>query len=227
MDAKTSNTPEDLAQLRDQIATALSSADSRAAQSIGNLQLVQQARVSRLSRTADALKKQYGSDDPQVKKAEAETTAAAAAAGQAYMLSRQFSTPVPKISPNGWALHGRVFDAQFQPVSGFTVFLVDSEKVFQRAYGFAYTDNTGYFLINYPGESQTQAGSEPETNPQLFVQIADANGQPVYLSDTAFQPVAGSITYQNIVLPSGNQPIGNPPPPIRGFAMPDGKPQKQ
>ena len=50
---------------------------------------------------------------------------------------------------NGWALHGRVFNTQLQPISGLTVFLVDASKTYQQAYGFAYTDDTGYFLLNY------------------------------------------------------------------------------
>jgi hypothetical protein len=99
------------------------------------------------------------------------------------------------------------------------VFLADAEKAYQRAYGFAYTDNTGYFLLNYPGPASADRQAPA---PQLFLEVADAKAQPVYLSTTPFQPAPGTVTYQNVILPSGDQPIGNPPNPIRKTAMPGG-----
>ncbi len=219
MDTNTSNPAENLSQLRREIASALSSADARVAQSIENLQLVRQARLARLTRTAVALRAQYGPHDPQVKQAEADVAAANATVGRVSLAKQQVATPAPKVSATGWALHGRVVDAQFQPMSGFTVFLVDAEKAYQSEYGFAYTDNTGYFLINYPGST---SAAQPAPALQLFLEVADAKAQPVYLSTTPFQPMPGSTTYQNVVLASGDQPIGSPPASIRRTAMPQG-----
>lgn len=219
MDANASNPAANLSQLREEIASALSSADARATQSVQNLQLVHQARLTRLTRTAAALKARYGPDDPQVKKAEADAAAAAATVGRVSLARAQVATPAPKVSAVGWALHGRIFDAQFQPVSGFTAFLVDAEKGYQQEYGFAYTDHTGYFQLNYPGP----AGAERQAPArQLFLEVADAKAQPVYLSTTPFQPAPGSSTYQNIILSSGDRPIGSPPDAIRKTAMPGG-----
>jgi len=59
--------------------------------------------------------------------------------------------------------------------------------------------------------------------PQLFVEVVDANAQPIYLSTKAFQSVAGQVAYQNIVLPAGEKPIGDPPPEIRNIAVPSRK----
>jgi hypothetical protein len=56
--------------------------------------------------------------------------------------------------------------------------------------------------------------------PQLFIEIANTNGQPVYLSKTVFHPTLGAATYQNITLPTGEQPIGDPRPAICGIALP-------
>jgi len=219
MDANASNQAANLSQLRNEIASALSSADARVTQSVENLQFVHQARLVHLTRTAAALKARYGPDDPRVKKAEAVAAAATATVGRVSLAKEQVATPAPKVSATGWALHGRIFDAQFQPVPGFTVFLVDAEKAYQRAYGFAYTDNTGYFLLNFPGPASADRQTPA---PQLFLEVADAKAQPVYLSTTAFQPAPGTVTYQNVILPSGDQPIGNPPNPIRKTAMPGG-----
>jgi hypothetical protein len=212
MAANTTNTNSNLSQLREQIASGLSEADVRAANTAGQLELVLQARVSRLTRNASALKAQYGPDDPAVKQAEAVASAGQTAARHAAAVKEQLATPAPQVSGRGWALHGRVFDSGLQPLAGYTVFLVDAEKTFQRAFGFAYTDKTGYFLINYPGGTNTAAG--------LFVEVADANGNPVYLSADPFAPEPGSATYQDIVLNANGKPIGNPPGPVRDVGLP-------
>jgi len=88
---------------------------------------------------------------------------------------------------------------------------VDDTKTFQKEYGFAYTDSTGYFLINFAGS----APGGPTSAPQLYVEIVNASGKPIYISTEIFAPAAGSTTYQNITLPASEKPIGNPPPAIR------------
>lgn len=157
-----------------------------------------------------------------MKSAEVAVTAAKATAAQVAVVCHQVTTADPQVAPNAWALHGRVFDAELAPASGYTVFLVDSAKSYQQAYGFAYTDNTGYFLLNFSGPSAASGGtpasgsastaSQAATTPELFIEVADSKARPVFLSTTASQPVIGSATYQNIVLPAGQQPIGDPPP---------------
>jgi hypothetical protein len=138
------------------------------------------------------------------------------------MAQREAATPDPQVSANGWALHGRVFDSQLQPMSAFTVFLVDRSKTYQQAYGFAYTDADGYFTLNYasPNVAAHDKSTQSASAPDLYVEVSNAKGEPVYLSTTPFQPAAGGATYLNIVLPSGNVSIGDPPPRIRDVAVP-------
>ncbi len=221
------STPE-ASQLGSEVAAVLVTADTTAAQRVQELQWAHQARASLLTRTAAALKKQLGDSDPRVKSAEAALAAANLTAARVGMAQRQVATVDPQVSASGWALHGRVFDAQLQPASGFTVFLVDASNTYQQAYGFAYTDSTGYFLLNYPGPDTaakgTSATAKTAAAPGLFVEVADANAQPVYLSTLPFQPVSGAATYQNITLSPGNAPIGDPPSQIRDVAIP--KPKK-
>ena len=189
-----------------------------------------QARAAQLARTAASLKAQYGANDPGVKAAEAATEAAHATAARVAMVHRQLSTADPQVATKGWVLHGRVFDAKLKPVSGFTVFLVDATKTYQQAYGFAYTDESGYVALNYAGpdaasQDKSQAAA-PATPPQLFIEIANTKALPVFVSTTAFQPVEGAATYQNITLPDGDQAIGEPPPEIRNVALPPKKKKK-
>ena len=212
----------DASQLGAEISSALTTADTTAAQRILELQNVRQARVSQLTRTAAALKAQYGANDPGVKAAEANVAAATLTAARISMAQRQAATPDPQVSANGWTLHGQVCDAQLQTMSGFTVFLVDASKTYQQAYGFAYTDADGYFLLNYAGPDAAAQDKPANTasSLELFVEIANATSQLVYLSQEIFQPVVGGASYLNIELPVGNQPIGDPPAQIRDVAVP-------
>ena len=205
-------------QLRAAVTATVGTADAGGSQSIHNLMLVHSARLSQLKRTAATLKQQYGASDPNVKAAEAAVNNGTARLARLAAVHQQASTPAPQVSAIGWALEGRVFNSALQPVQHLTVFLVDASKTFQREYGFAYTDSSGYFLINFAGTTDTQTSA-----PQLYIEIANASGKPIYLGTDVFSPAPGSTTYQNITLPAGEHPIGNPPQNIRGGAIPTSK----
>jgi hypothetical protein len=217
----TENTPmPTLDQISETTTAALASADAGAAQTILNLKMVHNARLSQLKRTADSLKKQYGSDDPTVKEAEAAVEVGSAKVARISVVHQELDTPAPQVAPDGWALHGRVYGSNLKPHAKYTVFLVDDQKNYQEPYGFAYTDETGYFLFNVAGVK----GKDPaQTTTPLFLAMTNTKGEPVYLSETAFQPKLGSATYQNTILGSGVQVIGNPPEAIRKVALPPKK----
>ena len=218
------------AKINSAVVTTLSSADSTAAQRIQNLSLVHQARLARLTRTAASITAQYGAGSTQATTAEAKVTATKATVARIEIVGQQAATTAPQVAATGWAFHGRIYNATLQPVSNYTVFLVDAQKAYQGTYGFTYTESTGYFLLNFTGtpatpHSQSQqshrpAHPAPQMSSQLFVEIANSKGQPIYLSSTAFQPTLGVATYQNITLPAGEQPIGDPPPAIASVALP-------
>lgn len=202
-------------QATEQLKTALGSADSSVNQGIQSLGLVHQARLSQASRTVAALTAQYGASDPRVQAAQASVAVTKTTIARVSMVRQQVAVPAVQVAATGWALQGLVLDAQLQPAAKFTVFLVDAKKAFLPQYGFSYTDDTGYFLINYAGGQAPAA-----TATQFFVEIANTDADPVYLSSTAFQPVPGTASFQNIVLPAGGQPIGDPPQAIRDVALP-------
>jgi hypothetical protein len=194
------------------------------------MELVQRARVSNLTRTvADAVAR-YGANSPEAQAAQAAVAATAITAARVAMAHQQFVTTPPEVAQAGWALHGRVFDDQLNPVSGYTVYLVDAHNNYQQAYGFAFTDSSGYFVLNYsgPASAKVESSTAEAASPQLFVSVADTKAQPVHLSDTAFQPVTGNAAYEEIALAPGGKPIGDPPQAIRDVAMPkEGKPSKR
>jgi hypothetical protein len=196
--------------------SALGAGDAGFAQATHHLMLIHQARVSQAKRTAATLKKQSGADSAATKAAEAAVKSSTARVAIIGTANLQATTPSPQVSATGWALHGRVFTAQLHPVGNLTVFLVDDRKKYQEQFGFAYTDSTGYFLINYAGTTD-----KIENDTRIFVEITNNKKQPIYLSTTQFQPTAGSATYQNITLPTGEKPLGYPPDQIRSVAIPD------
>jgi len=197
------------------VKTALAGADSNASTAVTNLKLVHQARVTQLNRAAVALKARFGAADARTVAAQSALAAQTRIAAQVSVASQQAATPAPTVAAGGWALHGRVYDEQLKPSARLTVYLVDHAKTYQQQYSFAYTDATGYFLINYAPPAGQDAPATP-----LYAAIANAKGEPVYVSATAFQPAANVATYQNISLSAGKKPLGDPPPEIRQVAIP-------
>lgn len=196
------------------IASAVSTADSDAGQSVQSHLIVQQARVARFKRVAVSAAAQYGSNSPQALAAQAAVKSSQLTVARITAVRQQIAVPAPQVAANGWALYGHVYDAQLKPVTAYTVFLVDQQNAYQGAYGFTYTDSNGLFVLHYPG-----AESTPEAVP-LFIEIVNAKAQPVYLSPTAFQPTIGAATYQDITLPAGEPVIGDPPAALRAIAFP-------
>ena len=201
-------------QIRETAAAALASADAGSSQTLLNLKMVHHARLSQLQRAAATLKKQLGPDDPSVKAAEAAVRVGSAKIARISVVHQELDTPPPQVAAEGWALQGRVYSSDLKPHAKYTAFLVDGQKTYQEAYGFVYTDDTGYFLFNVGGA---------KTTPPLFLAMTNTKGEPVYLSTTPFQPTPGSATYQSVTLPSGAQPLGDPPQAIRDIALPSRK----
>ena len=223
--------------------TVASAGDAQAATSVSTLGLIQQARLTNQNRAVTLAEAQFGKDSKQATAAAQAVTATTAASARINVLSQQVSTAQPSVAATGWALHGRIYSGDLAPLAGYAVFLVDAQKKYQSDYGFAYTDNTGYFLISYDGataagqqpsggaaqpgtaagEATTQAAPADTAAPaaiQLFLQVTDANANPVLLSERGFVPLAGQATYQAVTLPPGAKKIGNPPAEVRSVALP-------
>jgi hypothetical protein len=218
-------------------------ADAQAATSVSTLGLVQQARLSNQNRAVALAEAQFGKNSTQATAASQAVTATKAASARINVLSQQVSTAQPSVAAIGWALQGRVYSSELAPLAGYAVFLVDAQKSYQSNYGFAYTDETGYFLISFDGGTATgqqpagggapvnATGGEATPQPvlaataapatiQLFLQVADANANPVLLSEKPFVPVVGQATYQAVTLPAGAKKIGDPPAELRSIALP-------
>jgi hypothetical protein len=209
-------TPEQAAQqIKDAAAATEAGAAASVASSLQTLAFVGQARGSRLDRTAADAAAQYGPTSTQAQAAKAAADSAKLLAGRIAAAQQQAATPAPTVDPNAWVLHGRVYDSALNPLAQHSVFLADTQKIYQSAYGFSYTDSSGYFLITAPAEA---AGTKPPTD--LYLQIVDPKASPVYSSASAFSPTVGTATYQTVTLPPKEPPLGDPPADVRATALP-------
>ena len=165
------------------------------------------------------------------------TTPAPQVSTSGWALYGYLTTPPAQPVP-GFAVF--LVDAQnaYQSAYGFTY--TDSNGFFQLVYNGSATGVTGTTTGTSTGtppvlqlldqkqeqpateQTQQQAQSLPVNlpTPTLYLEIANAKGQVVYLSKTAFQPTLGQATYQNIQLAAGAPVIGNPPAALRGVALP-------
>lgn len=203
-----------------ELAAAVAGADTAAATGLQTIGKLHQARVARLTREAAA----SSAKGATLAAAQAELASEQTTAARVAMLAQRAATAAPAVSKTGWALHGRLYDSSLAPAAGCTVFLVDAQNAYQEAYGFAYTDATGYFALAAAAQAaKASGGAKPDastTPAQLFVAAADAKGEPVYRSPAPFTPTPGVATYQTHILPAGGGPIGDPPAAIRGVALP-------
>ena len=157
-----STTSPTVAEINNSVASELSTADSAATQAVQSSSNIYNARLAQQTRAAASITARFGAGSPQAAAAEAKVTASKATVARVTILNQQVSAATPQVSATGWALYGHVYNAQLQPVSAYTVFLVDAKNAYQSVYGFTYTDSTGYFLISFAGEpasSQSETGS--------------------------------------------------------------------
>jgi hypothetical protein len=195
------------------IRSELANLDETAMAGLDTLAQVVHARVALATRTLKTLTTQYGSEDSRVKDFATSMEDAKATAARITVMRRQISTSKVQPGKDGWALQGHLLDAQQAPLARHTVFLVDANKHFLQQYGFSYTDADGLFQLDF-------AGPEDQNTSSMFLEVVDTQSNPVYLSTDAFTPTPGSVSYQEIVIGTGEPSLGDPPPEIRKVAMP-------
>lgn len=190
--------------------------DTISASRIQQLSLTHQARLAQYTRIATTITAQSGATSAQAVAAKATVTATQTRIARIAMVKQQISIPVPTVTATGWALYGVVYNSSNAPVSGYSLYFVDSTNTYQNTFGIAYTAADGSFQIVYAGPP---AGKAAPTTP-LFVQVCNAAGNPIYTSPTAFSPTVGAATYQVITLPAGEKPIGVLPIVFRDITIP-------
>jgi hypothetical protein len=146
-------TAEGSSDVQTALGAAAAAADGLAASSLQMIDKVHQARLARLNREASALKAQRTTSATALAATEAEIAAETTTTARVAMLSQRTTTVAPTVSVAGWALHGRLYSSNLAPAATCTVYLVDAQNAYQTAYGFAYTDATGYFALTAAASS--------------------------------------------------------------------------
>jgi len=213
-------TPQEAAsELQSGISTALTATDTVSATRLSDLTLVHKARLSQLTRSVKAATAQYGEASSQAAKAQAAVTAEHNIVARVELVKRRTALTAPTVSANGWAVWGLVHDTNSKPLRGYCVFLVDEQKNYQSEYGFAYTDESGAFTINFAGAA-TAAGQTKATVPTVFLSITNAKAQQVFIGSKALSLTIGSALYVDTALPVGAPPLGDIPQEIQRTAVP-------
>lgn len=199
-------------QLSDKLNATLTNAGTATQKGLNSVALVHQARLAQQQRYAAALEKEYGAQDAGTKAAQARVATTKLVMAKVNVAQQRASTPSLTLSADEWALQGRIYDANSNPLARLTVFLVDGQKSWLRQSGFCYTDQTGYFVLQGTSSTEAKTGG-------MYIEIANDKGLPIFLDSASFTPVNGQAVYKSITLAS-QTPIGNPPCSIRESGIP-------
>jgi|CZKX01.1.fsa_nt_gi hypothetical protein len=205
--------------------------DSQTAQQFTGLAQVRQARSKQLQREAATLLKTYGPKDPGVLAVQASLQNEQTFASRLGVVSATTSITAPTAPANGWVVYGHVRNADLTPGPQLTVFLADQQsRAWLMPYGYAFTDQTGYFTLSYApsptGKPDTVLAAPPATDKNAsgtqgaapaaagpltaFLEVSNPACKLVYVDATAMSITGGATIYRDIVL-SAEVPLGTPP----------------
>ena len=205
--------PEELLQ-----STWAGTVDSQTAQQYTGLAQIRRARVNQLQRQIAVLTNIYGADDAGVLALQASLRDQQAFAAKLSVVSDAASSAAPTAPANGWVLYGRVRHADLTPAPRLTVFLADPNRAWLKKYGYAFTDDTGFFTLTYapaaPVGKKARSADAADSAVQIpaltvYVEVSNADCKLVYLDDTLQSIATGTVVYRDILLPAGA--LGNPP----------------
>jgi hypothetical protein len=173
--------------------------------------------VTQANRIATSIAARPGASSALLTAAKAAVSNAQATATRILMMKAQITSPAPTVNAKGWALYGHVYNSSGAAVDAYSVYFVDSTNTYQNAYGIAYTASDGSYRIVNSGPA---AGQSAPATPQLFLQVGNAAGDPIYTSSSAFTPVTGKATYEDVTLPAGEKVLGKLPTVLRTVILP-------
>jgi hypothetical protein len=101
-------------------------------------------------------------------------------------------TQVPTVNRDTWVVHGFVHKQDGTGVPALTVMLYDSQGLRAKDVDYAYTDERGYFKLEY--------GKVSDSSVSLYLRITDGQGRLLFRDDFSLTPTAGKVDYREIVL---------------------------
>jgi hypothetical protein len=186
-----------------------STVDTQTSQQLTGIGLVRQARVNQQQREVAALAAQNGATDPGVVALQASIASQQSLVTVLGVTRDIATTQAPAVPANGWVLQGRVRSKTLAAVAKLSVCLVDETKSWLSAYGYSYTDSTGYFSI--PFDPAASGANPPATPLSAYLEVLNKSGKALYIDEAPFTIATGASVYRDVVL-SSLTPLGNPPP---------------
>lgn len=116
---------------------------------------------------------------------------------------------IPPINENTWIFHGRVYySKEITGVPNLTVGLYDQNGKWLEEFGYACTDNMGYFKLIHrfvAEKTQVPTESKPDTaaseqRSEIFIRLQDKSGVQVYIGKKPISPTRGKVEYLEIIL---------------------------
>jgi hypothetical protein len=177
-------------------------ADQLRADELGRLAGVRRAREASLKREEARLAKKHAAGHPRRAYIAGRLAANAGFVRDLDLEASRARTDIPKVAPNGWAVHGYVRDKDLKPVAGLTVALYDGRANWVEQFGYACTDSNGYFRI----ETQ-EVGA---VDGPLYLRVLTGQAAHLYADKSPLTPLGGALEYREIILAEGAQACAPP-----------------
>jgi hypothetical protein len=113
--------------------------------------------------------------------------------------SARAAIKTPAREPDTWMVHGVVLDKNRKGKPGLTVGLFEASGKWRREFGYACTDERGYFALMYP-RAGTPRAEIPGAQP-LYLQVSDQEYRTLLKDTVPLYPALGQVQYRRLVLP--------------------------
>jgi hypothetical protein len=172
--------------------------DTLRAEELERSKLFQTVKTRALEKEQHRLTVKLGADHPRVKKLASRLTYRNQMMADLEEETARAKIRVPAFEANTWMVHGVVLDKNRKGKPGLTVGLFDASGKWHQEFGYACTDDQGYFVMIYPKAGKTRgevSGSQP-----FYLQVLDQNNKTLLKDPTPLQLTIGQVYYRRLVL---------------------------
>jgi len=181
--------------------------DAQRTENLKRIQLLQTNKYNALERERTRLQKKYSDNNPRVAKISKRLDYDQAMFPEMKSEIERSRINIPEFDANTWMVHGLVLNSEQRGVKGLTLALYDTKGMVEKRFGYACTDERGYYAIRY------QVGKEEKTpfyeNINYILIVTDSKGKILHKEKQALNVVIGQMDYRLIIL---RDSVCTPPP---------------
>lgn len=187
------------------------------AEELERLKLAQTVKTRLLEKEQHRLAEVLGPDHPRVKQLTARLAYRHKMMDDLEEETRRATIKPPAVEADSWMVHGVVLDKHRQGKAGLSVGLFDATGKWRREFGYACTDERGYFALVYPPAGQARA--EVAVAQPLYLHVSDQNYKTLVKDTTPLHLATGQVYYRRLILPDAPG-VCVPPSPETGDEAP-------